>query len=160
MWLEKKLENGEIAEEQIIVIYNKNHNIEFIGKAGFAPIALWDEVKTVETVGNELRINEEATRTVAESTEETIVKEAAIEETTVEETFIEMRRNFKNKSGFTRVVMRETHFGKIKYKYSLCYPADEEGKFVEYVQNTYEMTKDEANKMYLKLKKQRFENIT
>ena len=71
-------------------------------------------------------------------------------------TTVEMTRNFKTKSGYTRIVMREKGFGKIKYKFSLCYPAYQEGKFVEYVQNTYEMTREEANKMYIKLKKQGF----
>lgn len=73
-------------------------------------------------------------------------------------TIVEMKRNFKTKSGFTRIVMLENGFGKIKYKCSLCYPAVQDGKFVEYVQNTYEMTKDEANKMYSKLKKQGYES--
>lgn len=36
-------------------------------------------------------------------------------------------------------------------------PAMEEGKFVEYVQNTYEVKKDEANSLFLKYKKQGFE---
>ena len=68
---------------------------------------------------------------------------------------VEMKRNFKTKSGFSRITMiGPNEFGKIKYKSSLCYPADQDGKFVEYTQNTYEMTRDEANAMYLKLKKQ------
>lgn len=71
---------------------------------------------------------------------------------------VEMKRNFKTKSGYTRILMIEKENGKIKYKWSLCYPAYQEGKFVEYVQDTYEMTKDEANKMYLKLKKQGYES--
>lgn len=68
---------------------------------------------------------------------------------------VEMKRNFKTKSGFTRITMiGPNEFGKIKYRRSLCYPANEEGKFVEYVQDTYEMLRDEANKECLKLKKQ------
>ena len=67
-----------------------------------------------------------------------------------------MTRNFKTKSGYTRILMIQNEFGKIKYKYSFCYPAYQEGKFIEYVQNTYEMTREEANAMYLKLKKQGF----
>ena len=71
---------------------------------------------------------------------------------------VEMKRNFKTKSGFSRITMiGPNEFGKVKYESSLCYPANEEGKFVKYVQNTYEMTRDEANKMYLKLKKQGYE---
>lgn len=73
-------------------------------------------------------------------------------------TTVEMRRNFKQKAGFTRVLMIEKGFGKVKYIYSLCYPAVQDGKYVEYTQDAYEMTKDEANQMYLKLKKQGFDS--
>lgn len=69
-------------------------------------------------------------------------------------TTVEMTRNFKTKAGYTRVIMIEKYPGTIKYIRSLCYPAYQEGHFVEYTQDTYEMTKDEANNMYLKLKKQ------
>ena len=69
---------------------------------------------------------------------------------------VEMKRNFKNKDGYTRITMQEIPTGKIKYKCSFCYPANESGKFVEYVQNTYEMTKDEANAEYLRNKKKGF----
>ena len=71
-------------------------------------------------------------------------------------TFVEMKRKFKIKDGYTRITMEETPFA-IKIKHSLCYPAMEEGKFVEYVQNTYEVKKDEANNLFLKYKKQGFE---
>ena len=70
--------------------------------------------------------------------------------------FVEMKRNFKTKDGYTRITMEENPFA-IKIKHSLCYPATEEGKFVEYVQNTYEVKKDEANGLFLKYKKQGFE---
>lgn len=70
--------------------------------------------------------------------------------------FVEMKRNFKTKDGYTRITMEENPFA-IKIKHSLCYPAMEEGKFVEYVQNTYEVKKDEANSLFLKYKKQGFE---
>lgn len=71
-------------------------------------------------------------------------------------TFVEMKRNFKSKDGYTRITMEENPFA-IKIKHSLCYPAMQEGKFVEYVQNAYEVKKDEANKLFLKFKKQGFE---
>lgn len=71
-------------------------------------------------------------------------------------TFVEMKRKFKIKNGYTRITMEENPFA-IKIKHSLCYPAMEEGKFVEYVQNTYEVKKDEANSLFLKYKKQGFE---
>lgn len=71
---------------------------------------------------------------------------------------VEMKKNFKTKSGFTRVLLTEKGYGdKIKYKRSLCYPAVQEEKYVEYVQDAYEMTKEEANKMFLRLKKQGYE---
>ena len=63
MWIEKNLEDGTLAENQIIVVYNKNNNIVYIGKAEFAPIALWDEFVRTEMVGNELHINERAIET-------------------------------------------------------------------------------------------------
>ena len=71
-------------------------------------------------------------------------------------TFVEMKRKFKFKDGYTRITMEENPFA-IKIKHSLCQPAMEEGKFVEYVQNTYEVKKDEANSLFLKYKKQGFE---
>jgi hypothetical protein len=71
-------------------------------------------------------------------------------------TTVEMKRNFKEKLGYTRVLMIQKYNGEVKYKRSLCYPAAQNGKFVEYTQNTYEMTREEANAMYLKLKKQGF----
>lgn len=74
-------------------------------------------------------------------------------------TVIEMRRNFKNKNGFTRIVMRATSYGTIKYKDSLCYPAYQEGKFVEYVQDARDMTRDEANEWYLMCIKKGFEVV-
>lgn len=71
-------------------------------------------------------------------------------------TFVEMKRNFKTKDGYTRITMEENPFA-IKIKHSLCYPAMQDGKFIEYVQNTYDVKKDEANKLFLKFKKQGFE---
>lgn len=56
-WLERKIENGSIKEDQIIACYNDKHNLEYLGKAGFAPVALWWEFKRAELIGNELRIN-------------------------------------------------------------------------------------------------------
>lgn len=44
-------------------------------------------------------------------------------------TFVEMKRNFKTKDGYTRITMEENPFA-IKIKHSLCYPAMEEGKKV------------------------------
>jgi hypothetical protein len=57
MYLETNLEAGTIKETQIVVIYNRKHNITFIGKAGFAPINLYDEFKNACISGNELVIN-------------------------------------------------------------------------------------------------------
>lgn len=74
-------------------------------------------------------------------------------------TVIEMRRNFKNKNGFTRIIMTATTYGKIKCKESLCYPSYQKGKFVEYVQDVRERTRDEANERYLMCMKQGFEVV-
>lgn len=73
-------------------------------------------------------------------------------------THVELKRNFKRKDGYTRITMDEKGFGKVKIKHSLCYPAIQEGKYVEYVQNTYEVTKEEANQMFTKFVKQGFSN--
>lgn len=75
-------------------------------------------------------------------------------------TRVEMKRDFKEKAGFTLIVMQEKpyeHYEKcIRYKKSFCYPATQEGKFVEYVQETHDMTRAEANREFLNLKKHGF----
>lgn len=64
-YLENAVESGEIDEKQVVAFYDKNNNIKWIGKAGFAPIYLDHvELKSKKFVGNELRINE---REVTES---------------------------------------------------------------------------------------------
>jgi len=57
-WIIDNIENGKLDENQVIVVYDKNNNIEYLGKAQFAPLNLWEEFKTAEIVGHELRINE------------------------------------------------------------------------------------------------------
>ena len=75
-------------------------------------------------------------------------------------TRVEMKRDFREKAWFTLIVMQEVpyeYYEKcIRFKKSFCYPATQEGKFVEYVQVTHELTRAEANKEFLKLKKQGF----
>ena len=64
-YLEKAVESGEIDEKQVVAFYDKNNNIKWLGKAGFAPIYLDNvELKSKRFVGNELHINE---REVTES---------------------------------------------------------------------------------------------
>lgn len=70
-------------------------------------------------------------------------------------TFVEMKRNFKTKDGYTRITMEENPFA-IKIKHSLCYPAMEEGKFVEYVQNTYEVKKGRSQQLVFEVQEARF----
>lgn len=57
-WLMSQIEAGKLDENQVIAVYDKNNNVEYLGKAGFAPLCLWEEFKTATMVGNELRINE------------------------------------------------------------------------------------------------------
>ena len=57
-WIISKIESGEIEENQIVTVYDKNNNIVYLGKANFAPLSFWDEFKTATIVDNELRINE------------------------------------------------------------------------------------------------------
>lgn len=64
-YLENAVESGEIDEKQVVAFYDKNNNIKWLGKAGFAPIYLDNvELKSKRFVGNELHINE---REVTES---------------------------------------------------------------------------------------------
>ncbi|MBO7736149.1 MAG: hypothetical protein J6S67_26495 [Methanobrevibacter sp.] len=68
---------------------------------------------------------------------------------------VEMKKNFKTKSGYFRILMWEKGYGdKIKFETALVYPSDKEGKFIKYVQNTGELTRAEANKWFLDSKKQ------
>jgi hypothetical protein len=87
-WLEKSLESGMISEQQIIVVYDKNNNIEYLGKADFAPLTLWDDFKTAVVVGNELHINERQYETTEQETteQETTEQETTEQETTEQET--------------------------------------------------------------------------
>lgn len=57
-WLENGLLNGTIKEDDVIAIYDKNNNLEYLGKADFAPLNLWDEFNSCERVGNEWHVNE------------------------------------------------------------------------------------------------------
>ena len=66
---------------------------------------------------------------------------------------IEMTRPFKTKAGYTRILLIEKDEHHIKYRMSFCYPAVQAGKFVEYVQNSYEMTRAEANREWARNKK-------
>ena len=61
-FIEKMLENNE-DNQQIIVIYDDNHNIHYIGKATFAPKDCWITFKKAQMVGNESRINDVNTET-------------------------------------------------------------------------------------------------
>lgn len=64
-YLENAVESGEIDEKQVVAFYDKNNNVKWLGKAGYAPIYLDHvELKSKRFVGNELRINE---REVTES---------------------------------------------------------------------------------------------
>lgn len=58
-YIEAGLERGKIANNQIVVYYDKNGNIQFIGKAEFTPVYL-DRVPLdrIENVGNEMRVYE------------------------------------------------------------------------------------------------------
>lgn len=57
--IEEMLEKGEIQANQVCVFFDKNNNINWLGKAEFAPIYLdWETLYKMEYVGNELRFNE------------------------------------------------------------------------------------------------------
>lgn len=57
-WIERNMLSGAIADCQIVVVYNHNNNIEYIGKACYSPINLYQVIERFEFVGHELRINE------------------------------------------------------------------------------------------------------
>lgn len=62
MYIDEQIENGAIAETQVVVYYDKNRNIRWIGKAGYSPIYLDHcELEKAEQVGQELRVYEETT---------------------------------------------------------------------------------------------------
>ena len=66
-FLEQNVENGTIAENQIIVLYDKNNNIGCIGKADYAPIYFdWIELQNYQYVGHELQINRRINNTETE----------------------------------------------------------------------------------------------
>ena len=69
-YIEKLLENNE-ENQQIIVIYDNNHNIHYIGRAAYAPCNCWFTFKNAHIVGNELRINERSETTKPDTTETT-----------------------------------------------------------------------------------------
>ena len=69
-WIIEAIENEAIKEDQVVAVYDKNNNIEYLGKAQFAPLNLRQEFVKAETVGNELRINERE----VENEEETEMK--------------------------------------------------------------------------------------
>lgn len=58
-FIEEAINQRKIAPNQIIAYYNFNGNLDWLGKAEFAPIYLdWAEMSCFEKVGNELRIYE------------------------------------------------------------------------------------------------------
>ena len=67
-YIEKLLENND-ENQQIIVIYDNNHNIHYIGRAAYAPCNCWFTFKNAHIVGNELRINERSETTKPDTTE-------------------------------------------------------------------------------------------
>lgn len=60
-WIIEQIEKGELDENQVVVVYDKNNNISYLGKAQFAPLNLWDTFKHVTHVNHEYRINERLT---------------------------------------------------------------------------------------------------
>lgn len=59
-FLDKGLDNGTIKPSQIVVYYDYNNNLKWLGKAEFAPIFLdWAALDHYEYVENELRVWEE-----------------------------------------------------------------------------------------------------
>lgn len=59
-FLDKGLENGTIKPNQIVAYYDHNNNLQWLGKAEFAPIFLdWAALDHYKYVENELRIWEE-----------------------------------------------------------------------------------------------------
>ena len=70
MYIDEQIENGVIAEIQVVVYYDRNRNIQWTGKAGYPPIYLDHcELEKAEQVGQELRVYEGTTEEAKEITE-------------------------------------------------------------------------------------------
>ncbi len=67
-YIEKMLESNE-ENQQIVVIYDNNHNIYYIGKVAYAPLNCWFTFKNAHIVGNELRINDIVEETESDEAE-------------------------------------------------------------------------------------------
>lgn len=72
-------------------------------------------------------------------------------------TSLTMKRQFKNKTGYSIIEMYQTGTNCVKIKSSLCYPSYNKGQVVKYVQNSFEVTKEEANQYFLRYKRERYE---
>ncbi len=58
-FLEQGVTEGMIDENQLVLYYGKNNDIEWFGRAGHTPIYLeYIELDRYEVIGNELRINQ------------------------------------------------------------------------------------------------------
>lgn len=68
-------------------------------------------------------------------------------------TTVTIKDKFKTKSGYRLIKLYEDSFGRIHEKFSLCYPNNRGDGYVEYVQSTNEVTRNEANRTYLDFKK-------
>ena len=58
-YLEEQVESGAISENQVTYYYDRNRNIQWVGRAAYCPVYLDRcELKKAEIVGNELRVYE------------------------------------------------------------------------------------------------------
>lgn len=76
-YLEEQVESGAISENQVTYYYDRNRNIQWVGRAAYCPVYLDHcELKKAEIAGNELRVYEgcpeEATEKEEEAKEDTM----------------------------------------------------------------------------------------
>lgn len=74
---------------------------------------------------------------------------------------VTMTRPFKGKDGFTKYVMRETPYSNpkcaIEIRMTYNYPdAYRDNAYIAYVQACYETTREDANQLFLRLRRQGF----
>lgn len=81
-YLEEQVESGAISENQATYYYDRNHNIQWVGRAAYCPVYLDHcELKKAEIVGNELRVYEGRPEELTENKAEYAAAEETKEDT-------------------------------------------------------------------------------
>ena len=85
-YLEEQVESGAISENQVTYYYDRNRNIQWVGRAAYCPVYLDRcELKKAEIVGNELRVYEGRPEELTENKAEYAAAEETKEDNTADE---------------------------------------------------------------------------